>query len=198
MHGMATDNFTRLRVAALVTAFAIAGCAASPPTVNSKLDPLTAVTFTFSNTPFIFYRNAPSRAAFARSYLDMGPIEANRAGTFTYYLWFGTWNTSQTRAATDVRDELESILLFADGEPLSLSVSGWTPATIGASEPVYAKPFASSQDAYYQVTIDQIRLLAEAQDLRLQTTGSSPQEFELWDEQISARNDLQEFLDRIF
>ena len=52
------------------------------------------------------------------------------------------------------RDDLESIVIFADGEPLLFELSGWTPDTIGASEPVYVKPMASAADAYYQVTMD--------------------------------------------
>jgi len=93
-------------------------------------------------------------------------------------------------------DEFESIVIFADGEPLVLELSGWTPDAIGASESAYRTPATSSTDAFYHATIDQIRLIAEADDIRLQTTGSLPKEFGLWGKQKSARNDLTEFLDR--
>ncbi len=92
------------------------------------------------------------------------------------------------------RDGFESIVIFADGEPLPLELSGWTPNAIGTSEPTYLKPVASSTDAYYQVTVDQIRLIAEATDIRLQTSGSFPREFGLWDDQRSAKDCLAEFL----
>lgn len=104
----------------------------------------------------------------------------------------------QTASLAEHRDGFESIVLYADGEPLSLELSGWTPEAIGASEPVYIKPVASTADAYYRVTADQIRLIASARVIRLRTTGSSPKEFELWDEQNSARNDLTEFLSRAY
>jgi hypothetical protein len=104
----------------------------------------------------------------------------------------------QTANLTEHRDGFESIIIFADGEPLLLELSGWTPESIGTSEPVYLKPVAFSADAYYQVTADQIRLIAESKDIQLRTTGSSPKEFELWDDQKSAKSDLTEFLVRVF
>lgn len=96
------------------------------------------------------------------------------------------------------RDGFESIVIFADGEPLVLELTGWTPDAIGASESTYIKPVASSTDAYYQVTVDQIRQIAEAREIRLRTSGSYPKEFELRDDQMAARNDLAEFLNRVF
>lgn len=50
------------------------------------------------------------------------------------------------------RDGFETIVIFADGEPLPLEVAGWTVAAIGASEPVNLKPVASAADAYYYVS----------------------------------------------
>jgi hypothetical protein len=87
-------------------------------------------------------------------------------------------------------------VIFADGEPLSLDLSGWVPAAIGAGEPVYIKPVSSATDAYYEVTIDQLRVVAEASDLRLQSTGPKQQSYELWDHQTSARASLYKFLSK--
>jgi len=182
----------------LIAVAILVGCASPSPTIHDKLDPLTGVTISFSNTPLVMYRDNPSQAAFARNYVHLGPLQVNRSGTYQFYLWVGIWNTMQTASLAEHRDGFESIVLYADGEPLSLELSGWTPEAIGASEPVYIKPVASTADAYYRVTADQIRLIASARVIRLRTTGSSPKEFELWDEQNSARNDLTEFLSRAY
>jgi len=182
----------------LIVLMSVAGCASSSPNINEKLDQLTGVTTTFVNTPLVMYRDTPSQAAYARNYAHLGPIQVNRRGSYKYYLWIGIWNTMQTTDLGEHRDGFESIVLFADGEPLLLELSGWAPEAIGTSEPVYLKPVASSADAYYQVTADQIRLIAQSRDIRLRTTGSSPKDFELWDDQKSARNDLTEFLTRVF
>lgn len=176
----------------------LVSCAADLPTVSDKLDLQTGVTVSYVNTPLILYRETPARAAYARDYAQIGPIQVNRSGSYQYFLWVGSWATMQTTDITEHRDGFESIVIFADGEPLVLELSGWTPDAIGASESTYLKPVASSTDAYYQVTVDQIRLIAEARDIRLRTSGSQPKEYEMWDEQASARNDLADFLQRVF
>ena len=184
--------------AAIVVTLVLTGCATPARTVSDKLDPLTSVTVTFSNSPLVVYREDPSHAAYSRNYVDLGPIEVNKSGTYKYYLWLGIWSTLQTRNLPDLRDGFESIGLIADGEPLLLDLAGWTPAALGTREPVYPKAFASSLDAYYRVTTDQIRVIVTAGDLQLRTTGPSPLEFGLWGEQRSARRDLSEFLKYVF
>ena len=175
----------------------LSGCASPAPTISDKLDETTGVTVTFVNTPLVLYRETPAQAAYARDYAHLGPIQVNRSGSNQYYLWVGSWSNMQRSSVSEHRDGFESIVVFADGEPLVLELSGWTPNAIGASEPTYLKPVSSSTDAYYQVTVDQIRLIAEARDIRLRTTGPLPKEFELWDDQTSARNNFAEFLDRV-
>jgi len=172
----------------------LVGCASSSPTVNEKLDPNTGVTVTFARTPLVLYRDNPSQAAYARNYVHLGPIQVNRTGTYRYYLWLGIWDTMQVADISRHRDGFESIVVFADGEPLMLDLKGWTPESIGATEPTYLKPVASTADAYYEVTADQIRLIANARDIRVQATGTSPREFQLWDQQESARSSLSRFL----
>ncbi len=172
----------------------LAGCASSAPGIVEKLDWTTGVTITYIDTPLVLCRDTPGRAAYARDYAHIGPIEVNRSGAAKYYLWVGSWATMHRSNVSEHRDGFESIVILADGEPLILELSGWTPDAIGVSEPSYLKPVASSTDAYYQVTADQIRLITQARDIRLRTTGSPPREFELWDDQASARKDLAEFL----
>jgi hypothetical protein len=181
-----------------ITALIIAGCAATVPIVREKLDPLTGVTVTFSNTPLIMYRDDSGRAAYARNYVHMGPVRVNRSGSYQYYLWLSAWNTMQSVGPAEHQDSLESIVLFVDGEPMSLDLVGWTPEAIGTSEPVYLKPVASSVDAYYRVTADQIRLIAESTDLTLRTSGLNAREFNPWENQQLARSELLEFLNKTF
>lgn len=185
-------------VIALIAALIIAGCASSGPALREKLDPLTGVTVTYTNTPLIMYRDNSGRAAYAKNYIHLGPIQVNRGGTYQHYLWLTAWNTIDSPTPAENQDDLDSIVIFADGEPLLLDLAGRTPEAIGTSEPVYLKPVASAADAYYRVTADQIRLIVEARDLRLRTTGGRSREFGLWDDQRAARSDLREFLNRAF
>jgi len=181
----------RLTVLAML---GLTACATSTAPVSEVLDPLTAVTATYSNSPLIVYRDNHSRAAFSKNYVSIGPLEINKSGTYNYYLWLGIWSTLQTNDPTEQQDGFESVVLLVDGEPLLLDLVGWTPASIGTSEPVYPKPFATSLDAYYRITADQVRLIANSSDIVLRTTGAAPLEFELWGEQKAARSDLNEFL----
>ena len=173
---------------------ALAACASSSPMVTERLDPLTGVTVLRSTAPLIFYHDNSSYAAHARDYIYVGPIEVNRMGERSHYLWLGIWSTirDDERGFTD-RSGFESVVLFVDGEPFPLELAGWTLESIGVSEPVYVKPVASAADAYYRVTLDQVRLLATAQRIDLRVGAARPTLYELWDQQGPAVEGLVEF-----
>jgi hypothetical protein len=179
---------------ALIAFSLLCGCSSSTAFVSNKFDPVTAVTITYSQAPMVFYRDESGRAAYARDYVHLGPLEVNRSGTYRYYIWLGIWNTMQDATTADSRDGFESVVVFADEEPLQLEISGWTPAAIGASEPVYVKPVASAADAYYEVTVDQLRIIAEAKDVRIQSVGPQRRFYEPWDDHAGAKASLAEFL----
>jgi len=181
-----------LLIAAL--AIALANCASSSATVNQTLDLHTGVTVSYVQTPLVLFRENPMRAAFARNYVYLGPIEVNDSGSYEYFLWFGIWDTMQSSDEAAHRDGFESVVLFVDDEPLPLELVGWAPSSIGLQSEVYAAPVAASADAFYRVTLDQIRLLAEARDIRLNVTGALPREFALWDRQLTASSNLQDFM----
>jgi len=178
----------------LAIAILASGCSSSGSLLREQLDPLTAVTITSSTTPLIFYRDDSARAAYARDFVYAGPIRVNTMGSYRYYLWLGVWSAIPNVPPSAHRDGFETVTLFADGEPLQLELAGWNPVSIGASEDVYLKPVASATDAYYEVTIDQLRLLVAARDLRLLASGAGS--YELWNNQASAFGALQAFIDQ--
>ena len=102
--------------------------------------------------------------------------------------------TTVELALSQQLDGFETVIIFADGEPLQLSIKGWTHDVIGASAPVYALPTASTVSAYFEVTFDQIRLIAEATDLRLRSTGARPHSYEPWENGRSGIESLRAFL----
>ena len=118
------------------------------------------------------------------------------SGGYRYYLWFGIWSTIPTDDPETQRNGLESVTLFANGEPLQQQLAGWTGSSIGACGNVYVKPVASAADAYYEVTLDQVRLIADSSDLRILTSGPDSTSFELWDSQASAFRSLRQFIDQ--
>lgn len=176
----------------------LASCASGPSALTHEfLDTGTGVTVTASRVPLVLYRDNPSAAAYARNVVHLGPVEVNRSGEYRYYLWVGIWNTLQSPDTAASRDGFETIVIVVDGESMALDLAGWTPAAINASAPVYLRPVASAAEAYYPLTVDQIRFIAEARNISLRTTGYSPREYVLWSAQGSARQGLLTFLDRV-
>lgn len=179
----------------LLLALLTSGCGVPGGPLRDQLDPVTAVTITSSTAPLIFYRDDSARAAYARDFVYVGPIRVNTMGRYRYFLWLGVWSAIPDAPPSVHRDGFDTVTLFADGEPLQLELAGWNPVSIGASESVYVKPVASAADAYYEVTIDQVRLLAAARDLRLLSTGRGGASYELWSNQGAAFEALQAFVD---
>lgn len=178
----------------LLTALLVIGCSSTGDLTGKKLDPLTGVTVRRASEPVVLYRDDSAYAAHARNFVYMGPVEVNRMGHYSYYLWFGIWNTirDDERMASD-RDGFESVVLFVDGAPLPLDIGGWTLESIGVSEPVYVKPVAGASDAYYPVTLDQIRLIATARDVELRAGRGRSSTYLPWDGQEAVGNSFREF-----
>ncbi len=182
------------RFAIILLLVNLAACADHETRVAEALDPLTGATVTRSQVPLVFYRDNSGVAAHAMSLVHMGPLEVNRMGEYRYYLWLGIWNTLQDAAPGVSRDGFDSIVIYADEEPLPLDIAGWSAEAIGASGSTYIRPVSSSADAYYEVTVDHLRLIAAATDVRVHTTGNKAHSYELWDNQKSAKASLREFL----
>jgi hypothetical protein len=87
--------------------------------------------------------------------------------------------------------------MFADREPLSLELAGWTPAAAGMSESVYPLPAAAAVEAYYAVTLDQIRLMSQSAEIRVQGRGSTVVEYTPWDYRSNAMAGLRAFVSEV-
>jgi hypothetical protein len=70
-----------------------AACVSTSTLVEEKLDMGTGVTVTHATAPIVLYHDNSSYAAHARDYVYLGPVEINRMGDYSYYLWLGIWST---------------------------------------------------------------------------------------------------------
>ena len=181
----------------LLTLLLLAGCATTETSVLERLDPLTGVTITRASSPLVMYRDMSARSAFGREYVYVGPIQVNNMGDRQHYLWLGIWGTSDATNRSETMHEFETIVIYADGEPLSLEVKGWNPGSIGVSDSVYVKPVATALDGYYRVTIDQMRLIAESRDLEIRAGVVRPKRYFPWDSPESSSDALATFLRQI-
>jgi hypothetical protein len=180
-----TDTF-RKHLAPILVALLCAGCGGTTPPVYNRLDPYTGVTVTAATQPLVFYRDRSAQAAYARDFVYLGPIEVNNMGQLNYYIWLGIWGSSESTDRGLQMNDFETVVIYADGEPLGLEVDGWTPQSISLSESAYVTPVATATDGYYRVTIDQIRLMAEATDLEIRAGSAHSQTYFPWDSASSA------------
>jgi hypothetical protein len=184
-------------IGVLALAVQISACSTPSSLVTETLDPVTGVTVLRATAPVVLYHDNSGYAAHARDYVYLGPVEVNRMGTYSYYLWMGIWSTIRHEdRGSEQRDGFESVTLFVNGEPLPLEFAGWTLDSIGVTEPLYVKPVASAADAYYRVTIDQIRLIAEADDIQLRAGTAKPRAYSLWESQGAANASMRAFLEQ--
>lgn len=184
--------------AALLTALLAVGCASHGPKIADRLDPDTGVTVISADAPMVFYRDRSSRAAYARDFVSMGPLAVNRMGDYRYYLWVAVWGTMPDAGGlAEALDGFETLVLVADGEPLPLDASAWSSATLGLSESSYIRPAGSAAEVYYELTLDQLRLVAASENVRLQTSGPEGQAFEPWEGQAVAHAAFRDFVEHV-
>jgi len=177
-----------------VTLVLLASCAGTDTTVLQHLDPETGVTITRASAPIVMYRDMSAYSAHGRDYVYLGPVQVNNMGQREYFLWLGIWGTSDSADRGRKMDDFETVVLYADGEPLGLEIKGWTSSSIGASRDVYVKPVAMALDGYYRVTIDQMRLIAESRDLELRAGSMRPQRYVPWDSAQDSSQAIVAFL----
>ena len=182
---------------AVLTLVLFAGCAGTGDPILQRLDPETGATITRASAPFVMYRDMSAQSAFGRQYVYVGPVQVNSMGERRHYLWLGIWGTSDATDRGETMRDFESIVVYANGEPLGLEVSGWTPGSIGASDSIYPQPVASAVSGYYRVTVDQMRLIAESSDLEIRAGTALPQRFLAWDSVASTSELLTAFLQDI-
>ena len=186
---------TTRHLLAVTATLLLGACAASTSLVVERLDPRTGVTVLSATEPLVLYRDNSAYAAYARNFVYLGPVEVNNMGARSYYLWFGIWGTMRDDLRlSNQRDGFESVVLFVDGEPMSLELHGWTLDSIGVSAPVYVKPVAGAADAYYRVTIDQVRLIANARDVEIRVGDGRGSRYSPWDEQAQPKASLRAFV----
>lgn len=193
-HALHHSSRRRMFVTSLVIGvFLASACASNTDLVLSKLDPRTSVTISYSPSPMTFYRTLSDNAANSAEHIYLGPLEVNRSGDYRYYVWLATWGATDYSQHDVRQNRLESIDIIADGQPLTLKMTGASVRAIGASEPVYRKPVSWATEAYYDVTLDQLRRIADASDLQVQYS-STRETYKPWDSHVSSKAGLVEFL----
>jgi len=160
-----------LRVAAvLVVAFLIAGCASESPLMSERLDERTGVTITALDVPVTLAREAADLAYSSRDYAFVGPVEFNRMGQRSYYLWVGMATTVDRSRTREAPPKPLALSILAAGIPIVIELEEWNDergqTLYQTNLPVYATYRAA-------VSLDIVKLLANADTLRIGLEGTA-------------------------
>ena len=116
----------------------------------------------------------PGLSAVGKDYLFVGPMTVNRDGSRQSYLWFAVGTTLDRRLTGAPKPELETVVLVADGAPMTFDLIAWD--STGPSAP-YVSSIGSDAAYAARVTGSQMRQLAKADTLEAYVTdvnGRSP------------------------
>ena len=160
-----------------LVAILLGACATDSRPVVDRLDESTGVTVTYSRTPFVFTSGETAESFPQIDVVQLGPIEVNRMGTLTYYLWVGITEYRFHDLADRQPTQFRSIVIDVGTDEIELDVLGWSHDAIGTSEPVYRRLFESSIDAYYKVDLESIERIASASAPRIRTGAPDPREY---------------------
>lgn len=116
----------------------------------------------------------PGLSAVGKDYLFVGPMTVNREGARRSYLWFAAGTTIDRHITGADKPQLESVVMVADGTPMTFDLVRWSNDKASA-------PYPLSIDSYVsyaaRVTASQVRQLANAGTLEAYVTdinGRSP------------------------
>ena len=135
----------------------LCGCVAHAPIV-SRLDSSGRTVVTLDDA-IVLARPIPQLASSVRDYVYIGPVELNNMGQRDHYLWIGLASTIDRKFAKVSPASIDTLVLFIDGQPMTLSLREWHTEL---DNPPYetAAPLYATYAA--RATLDQIRRIADA------------------------------------
>ncbi len=164
MHANSFAIWSLRFAAVLAVAFLLAGCASESPLMSERLDERTGVTITALDVPVTLAREAADLAYSSRDYAFVGPVEFNRMGQRSYYLWIGMATTVDRSRTREAPPKPLALSILTAGIPIVIELEEWNDergqALYQTNLPVYATYRAA-------VSLDIIKLLANTGTLRI-------------------------------
>jgi len=162
--------------------------------VREYIDEETAVSVVVATVPLVFARERTDLAVNARDYLALVPLETNRAGARRLY-WCGyLWSTIDRRSAAPLLAPGDSLVLIADGRPISLQADARTLREHGIAQAPLRAPTRGAMPVLFAADAEIIGYVARATRLHvLLVQGSVSETFATWKDPRAA---IQAFLER--
>jgi hypothetical protein len=177
-----------------------AGCADQGPSeAFERLDQDTGVTLTRMGDALEFYVAEPGAGATASSFAFLGAIEVNRMGERRLLLWISTIASGEDAAAAEAsagRPPAPRVRVLTDSEEFEPRLVAATYQELGLSQSPYRSRAGWARDGYFDVTLEQLRRMRDAERLALTVddAAGNPVRFDVWK---AERGDLARFIDKI-
>jgi hypothetical protein len=183
-----------MRRLALLFVSIVAGCA-TPHAAREYLDNDTAATVTVAQRGWIFARERPDLAVHAQDYVTITPVQTNRNGQRTIYLYCHVWSTiGRLGHATAIPANAE-LTLIADDRPVTLTRHTATLRALGFGKEPVPTPNDAAELRAVKVDADLLRFLINAEQLRVAVkTGAEVEYFLPWRD---GRDAAAAFLDHV-
>jgi hypothetical protein len=169
--------------------------ACSTHKAREYLDPQTAATITVAGRGWVFARERTDLAVHAQDYITITPVQLNRNGQRTLYLYCHVWSTIDRLADKSVTPKNAALALLADDRRIPLPVQIAEPRKLGFGRAPVAIPNKAAELRALPIDPELLGFIAHADRLRISvTTGESIDYFLLWRD---GREATEEFLRQI-
>jgi hypothetical protein len=140
----------------------LAACAASPDQdVREQLDERTGVTVTRMDKALEFYSPRPEQGLQATAFAYVGPLEVNRMGVRTTYLWLSVMPSTALDSGSHVR-------LLIDSASVEVGVAATAGKEIDLGARAYPRPASWAHEVYLAAPPEVLAQLASASNLALE------------------------------
>ncbi len=182
-----------------IAAGLLASCVTQSKYTHAQyVDEMTGVTVSTMLVPITFYRENQAIAVNTRDFASLGAVQINRTGDRNYYLWLGLWSTIDRSFTSEAgyRPGNGILQVFVDDRKLVFERYTEHVRKIGTAKPVYAISDPNTRTAFYRVTIDELRLMAESDYLSV-AAGDASESLRTYSQWDAGNQSLVDFVAQV-
>jgi hypothetical protein len=186
------------RIACALMVALLTACAATPDNeVREHLDERTGVTVTRMKQALQFYSPIPELGLQATRFAYLGPLEVNRMGARTTYLWLSVLpgSSSEAQQAAGAGSPAK-LALVVDGERFEPEIAATSADQIDLGKRAYPRPAEWAHEGYWTTSPELLARLGTVSNLTLEIDSGDGQlrRYEPWKADLDT---LREFVEQI-